>query len=139
MHAVPVMRRGAPLVVDHVQLAQFAAGVGAREDTHDLRGRYAFAQQIEPRSRVSGIDERLGRQRAGAASCVRAQCAHGEETAGDRYPERAGPNRQRGSTASSARMVKQVPPAVCYYSRPYCRKRLAQGVRHVCAHRRRRQ
>ena len=83
------MRGDAPMRVDEMQLPVLTACVLLCQQTDHFGGRRALRKQRETRLGIKGIDERLRRQRADAASRVRAQDADREETTRNGNAERA--------------------------------------------------
>ena len=58
--------------VDQVQLAMLAARVGEGEHAHHVGRRVALREQRQPAGSIQRIDQRLRRQCADAAMCMRA-------------------------------------------------------------------
>ena len=75
------VRGHAPAPVDDVELPMLAAGISLRQHSDNFVGRRALRQQQKSRLGIERVDECLRRQRADAASCVRAQDADREKTA----------------------------------------------------------
>jgi hypothetical protein len=78
----------AAALIDQVELAMLAAFVAGDQACDGIGRGNAPLEQVESGRTVTGIDQRLRRQRADAAACVRTQGADGEKAAGNGNAER---------------------------------------------------